>query len=331
MLRRTLPDLQIAISSMAPPSAVLGTADASTFVEAKPSRSAVFRARIPENALTGILMIIGSTFSFSLGDIFAKAMTATLPSLEVTWFRYVIFAALFIPMSAVLNGKRALATKRPGLQLFRAIGVVMSAVLFIAGLGYLPPAETTAINFVAPLFITLLSIPLLGERVGWQRMAATAAGFLGVLLVVRPGSSAFQLAALFPVANAVAWAGAVIATRMMVGEKPEVTLAWAGVVGVIGLSLVMPFVWKTPTAMECVLGVLTGLFSCGGHWFVVRAYRHAPASLLAPFSYVQLIFAAVLGYFAFGLVPGPGTIMGGIVIAASGLYTAQHERKVRAS
>lgn len=316
---------------MAPPSVVLGTAETSPFHDLK-TKSAVFRAKIlPENALTGILMIVASTVCFSAGDVAAKVMTATMPAIEVTWFRYLIFALMFIPLSMLSNGLRPFKTKRPGLQLFRAAGVVGSSVLFIMGLQYLQPAEATAINFVSPLFITLLSIPFLGERVGLHRMVATVIGFIGVLLVVQPGSSAFQLAALYPVGNAIAWAFAMIATRMMTGEKPEVTLAWAGLVGLVGLSIVMPFVWHQPTARECLFGVLTGVFSCAGHWFVVRAYRHAPVSLLAPFSYVQLIFAGVMGYVAFGVVPGPSTLMGGLVIVASGLYTAQRERMARAA
>lgn len=315
---------------MAPPSAV-GTADPSTFVETARPVPLTRGAAGSDNILFGIGLIVASTLCFSAGDVAAKVLTATTSALEVTWYRYVVFALLFIPMSAMANRGRAFTTTRPWLQFFRAIGVVASSVFFIMGLQYLQPAECTAINFVSPLFITLLSIPLLGERVGVHRMIATIVGFIGVLIVVQPGSSAFQVAALYPIINAVAWAGAMIATRLMIGEKPEVTLAWAGLVGAVGLGVIMPFVWRTPDATELLFAVLTGVFSCGGHWFIVRAYRYAPASLLAPFSYVQIIFAGALGYFAFGLVPGPATFAGGVVIAASGLYTAQRERAQRAA
>ena len=193
------------------------------------------------------------------------------------------------------------------------------------GLQYLQPAEATAINFISPLFITLLSIPLLGEKVGLHRATAAGVGFLGVMLVVRPGSDAFQMAALFPVFCAISWAGAMIATRKMTAERPEVTMAWTGAVGFIGLSIVMAFVWKTPDLQGVILGILTGVLSTAGHWLVVKAYRLAPASVLAPFSYAQLVFAGFMGFVAFGIIPGPWTLFGGLVITASGLYSAQRE------
>ena len=194
----------------------------------------------------------------------------------------------------------------------RALAVAGSSVLFILGLGHLQVAEATAINFISPIFITALSIPLLGEKVGIRRWAAAAVGFLGVMLVVQPGGSAFQMAA--------------IATRLMSSERPEATLAWSAVIGLIALTAFVPFHWHTPTAGEIGLAVLMGSFSTMGHWLIILAYRKAAASTIAPFSYVQLLFAGLLGFAVFGTVPGAMTLVGGLVIAASGLYTAHRER-----
>jgi len=309
---------------MAPPPSLSGAVDASDFLGSAPA-PAKLAVAVPDNILKAIGLIVASTLFFSAGDIVAKIMTATLPPLEVTWFRYLLFVALIVPVAFAANGRRALATSRPGLQVFRAVCVAASSVLFILGLKYLQPAEATAINFLSPLFIMALSIPLLGEKVGVQRWAAGGIGLLGVMLIVRPGSEAFQMAALFPIATAVVWAAGAIATRMMSAERPETTLAWSALVGFGCISLGMLLVWRTPDLNEIGLGVLTGLFSTAGHWFVVKAYRLAPASVLAPFSYVQLVFAGVMGFVVFDVMPGPWTFAGGLVIAASGLYTARRE------
>jgi drug/metabolite transporter (DMT)-like permease len=281
---------------------------------------------VADGALPAIGLIVASTLFFSAGDIAAKLMMATLPPVQVTWMRYVVFLALIAPAALAAQGPSALHTRRPGLQVLRGLAVVLSSLFFMLGLGSLPVAETTAINFMSPVFITALSIPLLGEKVGVRRWAAAFVGFLGVMVVVRPGSDAFQVAALFPVGAAMVWAGAAIATRIMSGERPETTLAWSAAVGVAVLTVMVPFQWRAPGGWEMLLAVLTGVGSTLGHWLLVQAYRKAPASVLAPFSYVQLVFASLFGYAAFGDLPGPYTFLGGAIIAASGLYTANRER-----
>lgn len=311
---------------MSPPPALSETAPALSF--APPAAAPVVKrpAGAAEGALAGIALIIGSTIFFSAGDVAAKLMMETLPPVEVTWLRYVVFLALIGPAALAAHGTDAVRTARPGLQVLRGLAVVVSSLLFMLGLGSLPVAETTAINFMSPVFITALSIPLLGEKVGIRRWSAAVVGFLGVMVVARPGSDAFQAAALFPMAAAAVWAGAAIATRMMSRERPETTLVWSAAVGVAVLSVMVPFRWQTPDGWEILLGVLTGAGSTLGHWLLVQAYRRAPASVLAPFSYVQLVFASLFGFLAFHEVPGPYTFLGGAIIAASGLYTANRER-----
>ncbi|MXQ14044.1 EamA family transporter [Microvirga makkahensis] len=307
---------------MSPPpsvSAVAGcpSAEGTPGKRVAPARDTTFAA---------IGLAVSATVFFAMGDVAAKVLTSTLPAIEVTWLRYVVFCLVVIPTVFIARGARAMYTPRLRLQIIRALAMAGSSVFFILGLGHLQVAEATAINFISPIFITALSIPFLGERVGVRRWVAAAVGFLGVMLVVQPGGSAFQLAALLPIGAAFAWAVAAIATRRMSSERPEATLAWSAVIGLITLTAFVPFNWRAPIAGEIGLAVLMGAFSTTGHWLIILAYRKAAASIIAPFSYVQLLFAGLLGFAVFGTVPGAMTFTGGIVIAASGLYTAHRER-----
>ncbi|PVE21581.1 EamA family transporter [Microvirga sp. KLBC 81] len=315
---------------MSPPPSVSATADCPSIAERGPAIPTARGAAPAQDAtFAAIGLAVLATVFFAMGDVTAKFLTGTLPAIEVTWLRYVVFCLVVVPTVFAARGAKAMHTPRLRLQIIRALAVAGSAVLFILGLGHLQVAEATAINFISPIFITALSIPLLGEKVGIRRWAAAAAGFLGVMLVVQPGGSAFQMAALLPIGAALAWAVAAIATRLMSSEKPEATLAWSAVIGLIVLTAFVPFNWRTPTAGEIGLAVLMGACSTLGHWLIILAYRKAAASTVAPFSYVQLLFAGLLGFAVFGTVPGAMTLVGGIVIAGSGLYTA-HREHIRA-
>ena len=312
---------------MSPPPAVSAVADCPLTTEgatARPDARSGTPAKDATFAAIGLALL--STVFFAMGDVAAKVLTDTLPAIEVTWLRYVVFCLVVVPTVFVARGAKAMHTPRLRLQIIRALAVAGSSVLFILGLGHLQVAEATAVNFISPIFITALSIPLLGEKVGIRRWGAAAVGFLGVMLVVQPGGSAFQMAALLPIGAALSWAMAAIATRLMSSERPETTLAWSAAVGLIALTAFVPFHWRTPTAAEIGLAVLMGGFSTMGHWLIILGYRKAAASTIAPFSYVQLLFAGLLGFGVFGTIPGAMTLVGGLVIAASGLYTAHRER-----
>jgi len=314
---------------MSPPPSVSATADRHSVAEsdlqasARPSKAP---AAVADNAFLAIGLVLLSTVFFCLGDVAAKFLTDTVPAIQVTWMRYVVFCLMVVPTILAVRGPQAMRTSRLRLQVIRALAVAGSSVLFILGLGHLQVAEATAINFVSPIFITALSIPLLGEKVGIRRWSAAAVGFAGVMLVVQPGGEAFSLAAFLPMGAALSWAVAAIATRMMSSERPETTLAWSAVVGLLALTAFVPFGWHTPDLREIGIAALMGAFSTVGHWLIVLSYRRAPVSTLAPFSYVQLLFAGLAGFAAFGTVPGMWTFIGGAVIAASGLYTAHRER-----
>ncbi len=278
------------------------------------------------SAMRGVAFILASTLFFSCSDVIAKALAGSLPAAEVVWLRYLTFALLVLPV-LFLKGGPALRSRSPSLQVVRGLGMVGSALFFTIGLRYLPVADSTAIYFVSPILITALSIPFLGEVVGWRRWLAALVGLIGVLVVIRPGTSAFEMASLFPLVGATCWAGAAIVTRKMSGaDHPITTMGYSALVGLVVTTALLPFDFVMPSAWQLGLGLGFGALSTLGHWFVVLAYRHASASLIAPYSYAQLIWAGALGFLAFGTMPDGFTIAGAGIIAASGLYTAYRER-----
>jgi drug/metabolite transporter (DMT)-like permease len=280
-----------------------------------------------QTAWPAIGQAVFAVLLFSISDTFAKYLReASLPAVEIAWLRYVIF----VLFGVALTGRRHIMTlrpKRPGLQVLRGVTLLGSAVLFIAGLSHLQMAEASAISFVSPAFITALSVPFLGERVGIRRWAGTLAGLVGVLIVIRPGGDALQLAALFPLGSAACWAVAIIATRKMgTSDRSETTLLWSAATGLVLLTALLPFDFVAPTWGEVGIGTMLGIAASAGQYLLILAYRRAAASLLAPFSYVQLLFSAALGYAVFGSVPDALAFLGAGVIMASGLYIVHRER-----
>jgi len=277
----------------------------------------------------GILFILAAAIFFSASDGMAKFLIQSMPVMEVAWVRYVVFAVLTcLPM--LRHGPATLATHHPWLQLLRGGAVVGSALLFIFGVRPLPLADATAISFAAPLIITALSVPFLGETVGLRRWIAVSVGLVGVLLVVQPGSDAFQPAAILPFLSAVFWAGGAIITRQLAAtDSTAATLAWTAFTGLVASSVLIPFDFQVPSLAQAALGLFLGLVSSAGQSFVALAYRQAAASVVAPFSYAQLITSALLGYLLFNARPGAATLLGAAVIAASGLYVARQEHRGR--
>jgi drug/metabolite transporter (DMT)-like permease len=279
-----------------------------------------------DDPLRGILLLIAATVFFSMSDATAKYVSETLPVIEVAWVRYAVFVVLTM-LPALRRGGGRLRTRRPGMQVLRGVAIVASAILFLFGLRVLPMADAAAINFVSPLFITVLSVPMLGERVGWRRWAAVGVGLCGAVIAAQPGSSAFQAAAILPVLSSVAWAlGIVLTRRMAKTESAGTTIAWTAASGLAVLTCLLPFEARMPSLREFGFCLMVGLFASAGQSIVVLAYRMAPASLLAPFSYLQLLWSTLLGYLVFDGRPGTATIVGATIIAGSGLYSAHRER-----
>lgn len=276
--------------------------------------------------LRGIVLLIVSTIVFAVADVITKRLASTLPPPEVAWMRYVTFALAVVPAALARGGSKIFRSRRPGLQVLRGLGMVGSSLIFIESLPYLPVADATAIFFVSPILIMALSVLFLGETVGWRRWMAAALGFIGVMIVVRPGTGSFQAAAVLPLVSAASWAVGAVVTRKIAGDQALTTLAYSSLVGGGVLTLFLPFQWVTPDLPEIGLGLCMGILFAIGHWLVVMAYRHGNASMIAPFAYVQLVWAGLLGYAVFGSVPDSWTVTGAGIIALSGLYTAYRER-----
>ena len=323
------PDSIIAheLSIVTPPPAAAARLDSAPLPlpEKKPAtRTAPARADRP---FRGIALILASTVFLGASDVTAKYLSATLPSIEIAWIRFLVFALIMSPAMVPGSPLYALRSQRPGLQAMRGVALLGSSLFFISGLRFLPIAEASATGFVAPLFVTALSIVFLGETVGVRRWLATAVGLIGVLIILRPGTGAFHPAAFFPIVSALAWACTLIMTRMMSGRDHAITtMTYSSIVGVCILSALVPFVWVAPSWHDILFGIFIGLASTAGQWIVVLAFRYADASVLAPFSYTQLLWVSILGFVIFGEVPDIWTVIGAAFIVGSGLYTAHRER-----
>jgi drug/metabolite transporter (DMT)-like permease len=289
----------------------------------KPARHPPARADRP---FRGIALVLLSTVFLGTSDATSKYLSSTLPSIEIAWIRFLVFVLIMVPAMLPGTPLYALHARRPGLQVMRGVALVASSLFFISSLRFLPIAEASATSFVSPLFVTALSIFFLGESVGLRRWMATAVGLVGVLIILRPGTSAFHPASFLPIVSALAWAGTLIMTRMMSGrERAVTTMTWSSLVGLGILSALVPLVWVAPSWHDVLFGILIGVASTAGQWIVVLAFRYADASVLAPFSYTQLLWVSMLGFLIFGEVPDVWTVCGAAIVVASGLYTARRE------
>lgn len=280
-----------------------------------------------DDFVRGFAVMLAATLLFSVSDVMAKYVTVTVPPVELAVIRYAVFVVM--AGAPFLRSRRvSMRSRRPGLQVLRGVSVAGSAICFILSLGTLPIAEATAINFVTPLLITLLAIPVLGETVRPQGWAAVLVGFLGMLIVVRPGLGGFHPAALLVLVSSLFWCMAMLITRQMAGlDRPEVTLLWTALTGFVLLLAALPFFLAPLTLKELGLCLAVGVVASSGQWCAVQAYRFARATALAPLTYVQLIWSSALGLLVFGTVPDRWVLAGAAVIAASGVYLVRLERQ----
>lgn len=278
--------------------------------------------------LVGIGLMMAALVCFTTIDTSAKWLGRSLPPLEITFFRY-LFAFLLAAM--VFNPVRAphaWTTRRPALQLLRAFFLLGSTGFNFVALRHLQLAETMSIVFGVPFLVAILAVPLLGEKVDGRRWAAIAVGFLGVLLVTRPTPSHFDPAMLWAFAAAGCYAGYVLVTRMLSGldSAASLLLLPAGA-GVVIVAPFLPAIWVTPpTLQHWGLLALAGLAGATDHFLLILAYGRAPASMLSPFIYAQIVWMTLSGWLVFGDVPGGWTIAGACVVIASGLWMVRLEQ-----
>jgi drug/metabolite transporter (DMT)-like permease len=278
----------------------------------------------------GILLMLLTMVFFVGADAIAKYLTRSYPVLEVTWGRFVFHLALLLPLFAERRNLTVFRTKRLRLQLTRSLLQIGSTMLYFSAIALLPLATATVIGFAQPLLLTVFSVPLLGEKVGTRRWSAVLVGFVGVLIIVRPGGGAAlgvdHWAMLLPLATAAVSAFYQIATRLVAPHDPvETSLFYTAVAGAVVASAAVPFVWRAPDLAGWSLMLATGVLAGAGHYCIINAFKRAPASVLAPFTFTQLIWATALGYLIFGDLPDGATLLGALVIIGSGLYVFYRE------
>ena len=278
---------------------------------------------------TAIILISTSVLCFTVLDAITKYMTQRYAVPMLVWARY---AVQFVAMLVWLGpGMRLdlLRTTRLRFQVFRGILLLASSLFFVSALRSLPLAEATALNYTTPIVVVLMARAVLGERMTRARIAFVAAGVVGMLLIVQPGTDVFHGAALFGLGAAIFYACYQITTRMLAGEDPRVLLFYPAVMGTVVMSALAPgFDWPASMPWTHVLLIVCGgLLGTLGHFLFILAFRLAPASALTPFTYTQLVWAMLLGWLLYRDFPNGYRIAGITVIAASGLLMMLHERR----
>jgi len=281
-----------------------------------------------DRPLLAISLMVLTMTTFSCLDTTAKYLTATLPVVEIVWARYIFHTALLVAALPWLGGRLRLRTGRLRLQVVRSLFLLCATAFFFSSLKYLQLVEASSIAFVSPLVVTMLSVPILRERVGPRRWAGVGAGFLGVLVITRPGAGVMHWAAVLPLCMAVCYACYQVATRGLSNTEHTITtLFYTAAVGAAVMSLVVPFFWVWPTPGDWLRMGLLGVFGGTGHLLMIQAFRYAEASMLAPFNYFTIVTNTIFGYLVFHQLPDAWTFVGAGIVIASGLYVFQRERR----
>jgi drug/metabolite transporter (DMT)-like permease len=279
----------------------------------------------------GIVAILIGMFAVSIMDALAKWLGEGYPVAELVFFRS-LFALLPVFFIHWQQGD-SIASLKPRwwfghfLRAALSLGAIFT---FFTGLRYLQLAEALSIVFAAPLFVTALSVPILGERVGPRRWAAVAFGFVGVLVMTRPGAETFRPEALYILAAALCYALSMLVTRRLARSDTTPAIMLSGIcVALVVSGLALPFGWRTPVGADLWLFVLLGLVGGTGMYFMTQAYRYAPAAVIAPFDYTALLWGTLFGWLVWQELPGTNVWFGAAIVIASGLYIVHRETRVR--
>jgi drug/metabolite transporter (DMT)-like permease len=284
------------------------------------------------DTLKAIGLMVLATICFAALDATAKYLAAEkgIPTSQVTWLRFaghVVFSALVLWPFAL---PPSLRSAKPLIQVIRSCFMILTTALNFIALKYLQLDQTVTIFFLTPLLVAALAGPLLGEWVGWHRMLAIVAGFVGVLVVMHPGLGEVHWAMLLVLAATVGYALYNVATRYLAAfDPPAVTQTYTPLVGVLVMTPFGLAVWQSPQEWWMwVLFATLGFWGGLGHWFLILAHRMAPAAVLAPYIYLGLIWMSVAGFLVFGDLPTLWTLGGGAIVIVAGLYLLARERKV---
>ncbi len=275
----------------------------------------------------GIVLMCGAVGTFACLDTTAKYLGRHIDVIQVVWARYTCALLLALIVANPIRQPALLVTARPALQVGRATVLLGSTMFNFFALKYLRLDQVLAITFSTPFFVAALSGPVLGEWVGARRWVAIGVGFIGILVVTRPGVGSAHPAMILALLATMSYAIYFLATRLLTRtDSNETTLFYTNVVGAAVMLPVVPFFWKPVDAFEVLLLVMTGALASIGHYMLIAAHRHAPASLLSSFLYTQLVWVIILGYTVFGDVPDRYTLIGAAIVIGSGLYIFHRER-----
>lgn len=278
------------------------------------------------SSIKGIAFMCLGVLCLALGDAISKWLGAVHSPLQIIFFRTLVSLPLIMLFAHFAGGLRLLGTQRPGVHLVRGLIYAGCMGCFILGLTLMPLAEGTAIAFAAPLFVTLLSVPLLGEKVSLPVLGASLLGFAGVLVVVRPGSDGISLGALAMLGAAVFYALMMITARRYGGrEQLWAMVFYMNLVPFILAALCLPLVWTTPEPWHWPAFLVSGVFGVGATACITQAFRYAPAAIAAPFDYTAMVWAVLLGWIFWGEIPDIWVLLGGTMIIGSGLLIAYQE------
>ena len=263
-------------------------------------------------------------------DGFAKYLSSDLPVLQITWARYFFTVAFTLPIMFFFFRKNLVWTDKPKLQLIRGLILLTANVCFFYSISIISLAKALTLAFIAPLIVTAFSPIFLGEKVGYRRWSAVIIGFIGSMVVIRPGFVEINLASLAALGTGVMYGFYLIITRKLSSsDNPLLTLLLTGVVGAIIISFVMPFVWIKPTLNQWSMMAAIGIFACVGHLFIILSLKYADASKLAPFSYFEIVTNIIIGYYFFSDFPDKWTFLGLFIIILSGIYISRRENIVK--
>ena len=263
-------------------------------------------------------------------DGFAKYLSADLPVLQITWARYFFTIVFTFPLMLFFFKKYLVWTDKPKLQLIRGLILLTANISFFYSISVISLPKALTLAFVAPLVVTAFSPFFLCESVGYRRWAAVIIGFIGSLVVIRPGFLEINLASLAALGTGIMYGFYLIITRKLsTSDNPLLTLLLTGVVGAIIATTFMPFVWVSPTFNQWSIMAAIGLFACIGHLFIILSLRYADASKLAPLSYFEIVTNIIIAYYFFGDFPDSWTFLGLFIIICSGIYISRRENIVK--
>ena len=260
-------------------------------------------------------------------DGFAKYLSSGLPVLQITWARYFFTVAFIFPIMFFFYRNQLKWSDKPKLQIVRGLILLIANICFFYSISVISLAKALTLAFVAPLIVTAFSPMFLGEKVGFRRWSAVVIGFVGSLVVIRPGFVEINLASLAALGTGIMYGFYLIITRKLsTSDNPLLTLLLTGVVGAVIITCVMPFVWVTPTINQWSMMAAIGVFACIGHLFLILSLKYADASKLAPFSYFEIITNIIIGYYFFSDFPDNWTFLGLFIIVLSGIYISRRQK-----